>query len=328
MGYEPFTNSYISPDPNALARIAARAGARAQRVANQMANGNAVLGGLVTECCADPNAGLNSWMGGDDVSTAIASLVPGTPASTAVQPLTGTAGSTPSANATAGPGASGPLTPVDILTGTRGWHMQPNGRPWPRPRLTQAQRKKIALAYPDYGPTRTLRNIVPDCPCFGNGAPIAIAVPGVSIPAPNPTPAPSNVPVPAAAECDYPGCSTGNVCLDLITGCVSNSQVDPAQALACTKAGYGTFGNSGVWLSPIMLGCGRNLPYLGTPLPNPPQASGAMSAQLTAAINAGAAAAKQARGLSGLGQDDSTSNVGGFFAVMAMFGIVVWAIRK
>lgn len=332
MGYQPFTNNYTSPDPNRLAAIYARQANRRAQINAQMTSGNQVLGALTTECCSDPAYGGNSWIGGGDPSTdptvtsaAIASLVPGTPASTAVQPITGTAGSTPSS----APLTTGPLTPVDILTGTRGWRMQQNGKPWPHPRMTRGQQRRLANQYPDYGPTVALRSLVPDCPCFFSSAsPVAIAVPALTTPAPNPTPAPSNIPVPAASACPYPNCSTGNVCLDLVTGCVSNSQVDPAQVLACTKAGYGTFGNSGVWLSPIMLGCGGNLPWLGTPLPNPPQASGSMSAQLTAAINAGSAAARQARGLSGLGQDDGTSNVGGFLAVMAMFGIVVWAIRK
>jgi hypothetical protein len=112
---------------------------------------------------------------------------------------------------------------------------------------------------------------------------------------------------------------------------VSNSQVDPAQVLACTKAGYGTFGNSGAWISAIMLGCGGNLPFLGTPLPNPPQATGGMMAQLGTSNAAGVAATRKARGMGGLGQDDP-SNIGGFLggflAVMGMFGIVVWAMRK
>ena len=76
-----------------------------------------------------------------------------------------------------------------------------------------------------------------------------------------------------------------------------------------------------------MLGCGGNLPFLGTPLPNPPQSSGSMAATLTAANDAATTASRKARGMSGLGQDDG-SQFGGFLAVVAMFGIVVWAMRK
>lgn len=332
MGYEPFTNNYAQ-DTAAIARVYARQAAKRARVNAQMSNGNTVMGALTTECCSDPNAGLSTWLGGGDPSTAalvssaaIASLVPGTPATTAVQPITGTAVSSPSgaAGPTTAPAVSPwPLTPNDILTGTRGWVMQGNGRPFPKAPLSRSARRSIAHAYPNYGPTMDLRSLVPPCPCFSNAAPVVIPAPVVVTPAPNPTPAPQ----PAPGNCPYPGCSTGNVCLDLVTGCVSNSQVDPAQVLACTKAGYGTFGNSGAWLSAIMLGCGGTLPYLGTPLPNPPQASGSMSAQLTTANNAGVAATQKARGMSGLGQDDS-SQFGGFLAVVAMFGIVVWAMRK
>jgi hypothetical protein len=329
MGYEPFTNNYAA-NVQAQQNVFARQAAKRARINAQMQNGNTVMGALTTECCSDPNAGLNTWMGGGDaatVSAAIASLVPGTPAATAVQPITGTAAASPSGvngPTTSGPPVSPwPLTPNDILTGTRGWVMQGNGRPYPKPPLSKAARRKMAHAYPNYGPTMALQSLVPPCPCFSNAQPVVIPAPAVVTPAPNPTPAPQ----PAPGNCPYPGCSTGNVCLDLVTGCVSNSQVDPAQVLACTKAGYGTFGNSGAWLSAIMLGCGGNLPYLGTPLPNPPQASGAMSAQLTTANNAGVAATQKARGVSGLGQDDG-SQFGGFLAVIAMFGIVVWAMKK
>lgn len=319
MGYEPFTNNYTSPDPQKLAAIYARQASRRAQVNAQMTNGNQVMGALVTDCCSDPAYGGQGYT--DSTSSDIASLVSGTPATTAVIPITGTAASSPSSS---GSPFSGPLTPVDILTGSRGWRQQPNGKPWPRPRLPRSAQRRLANAYPNYGATVDMLSLVPACPCFSAAPPVSIPVPVVSVPPPNPTPAPQ----PPPGNCPYPGCSTGNVCLDLVTGCVSNSQVDPAQVLACTKAGYGTFGNSGAWLSAIMLGCGGNLPYLGSPLANPPQASGSMSAQLTAANAAGVAASRTARGMSGLGQDDSGSQFGGFLAVVTMFGIVVWASRK
>jgi hypothetical protein len=311
MGYTPFTNNYAA-DTAGQAAAFARHAARRARVNALMTNGNQVMGALTTDCCSDPAYGGQSYY---DPTAAMTSLIPGTPAAA---PIAGAAGTTP-----AGVPISSlrPLTPVDILTGTRGWQQQPNGAPWPRPLLPRSAQRRLANAYPNYGPTVDMLSLVPPCPCFSNAAPIAIAVPPVA--APNPTPAPA----PAPGNCPYPGCSTGNVCLDLVTGCVSNSQVDAAQVLACTKAGYGTFGNSGVWISAIMLGCGGNLPFLGTPLPNPPQATGGMMAQLGTSNAAGVAATRKARGMGGLGQDDP-SNIGGFLAVMGMFGIVVWAMRK
>ncbi len=324
MGYQPFTNNYTSPDPSKLAAIYARQAAKRAFIANQMNGGNQLMGALTTECCSDPAYGGQSWIGGGDPSTdptSLASLLPGTPASAAVLPST-----SPAAPSTGPyPPASFPLTPVDILTGTRGWNQQPNGKPWPRLRLPRSLQRQIANAYPNYGPTSDLQSLVTPCPCFGSGAPVVIPVPPAlnSVP-PNPTPAPA----PARGNCPYPGCSTGNICLDLITGCVSNSQVTQAQVEACTEAGYSTFGNSGSWLSAILLGCGGNLPYLGAPLPNPPQATGSMEFILSTANAAGVAASQKARGMSGLGQDDSTSQMWGFLAVLAVSGIVVWASRK
>jgi hypothetical protein len=49
---------------------------------------------------------------------------------------------------------------------------------------------------------------------------------------------------------------------------------------------------------------------------------------LSTANAAGVAASQKARGMSGLGQDDSTSQMWGFLAVLAVSGIVVWASRK
>jgi hypothetical protein len=324
VGYQPFTNDY-SADVAGQTRVFARQAAKRARINAQMSNGNLVLGQLVTECCADPAYGGQGYYddaaySSADTTAAIASLVPGTSASTAA-PLPSVAGSSPNYAPPTSGMPSVPLTPVDILTNTRGWPTRANGRPWPRPRISNRYAAAAARNYPDYGPTSQVRTLVPDCPCFGSGPPMVIPIPALNPPtnSPNPTP--------PSTQCPYPGCSTGNVCLDLVTGCVSNSQVDPAQTLACTKAGYGTFGNSGAWLSAIMLGCGGNLPHLGTPLPNPPQATGAMAAQLTSANNAGVAATQKLRGMSGLGQDDS-SQLGGLLAIVAAAGILVWASKK
>jgi hypothetical protein len=103
-----------------------------------------------------------------------------------------------------------------------------------------------------------------------------------------------------------------------VTGCVLNSQIDTAQQTACALANYGVFGNKGLFLAEILHGC-QPPKYLGTPLPNPPPATPDMMAQINAVV------AK--KGVSGLGQVDC-SNVGGFLAIVGLFGIVVWATRK
>lgn len=311
--YVPFTNDYSS-DVAGQTRILARQAAKRAQINTIFSQNNNVMGELTTECCSDPAYGGQGYYddpsySSADTTAAIASLVPGT-ATGVTSPITPPASGIPSV----------PLTPVDILTNTRGWPRRADGRPWPRPRVSNKFARRIASAYPDYGPTNQSRLLMPDCPCFGGGPPMVIPVPQV-------TNVPTNSPNPAAPSCPYPRCSTGNVCLDLITGCVANSQVTQAQVEACTKAGYSTFGNSGAWLSAIMLGCGGNLPYLGAPMPNPPTATGAMYATLNPAIAAGSAASSKARGMGGLGQMDG-SNLGGFLAVMGLFGIVVWAIRK
>jgi hypothetical protein len=318
MGYQPFTNDYTPiRTPTYVANELAARTAVQSRVNDIITGGNLVMGNLVTECCSDPNfAGQGFY--DDSSSAAIASLVPGTPAATPLAPLSGpsTASGSPPAV------LPFPLTPVDILSGSWGWQGRANQRPWARPRLSAGYQRKLASAYPNYGAGVPMRSLVPPCPCFGSGPPVVIPVPQVQ---PNPSPNPA---AGTFSNCPYPGCSTGNVCLDLITGCVSNSQVTQAQVEACTEAGYSTFGNSGTWLPAILLGCGGNLPYLGAPMPNPPQATGSMENILAAANAAGAAASSKARGMGGLGQDDSTSNVGGFLAVVGVFGMLVWALKK
>src|ERR1700678_124602 len=89
MGYEPFTNNY-SADVQAQNNVAMRQAARRARINALMTNGNALLGALTTECCSDPAYGGQSWIGGGDaatpvnsVSSAVASLVPGTSATSA-----------------------------------------------------------------------------------------------------------------------------------------------------------------------------------------------------------------------------------------------------
>lgn len=323
MAYQPYTGNYTSPNASAIAAIAARQLARRNQVASQMSDGNQVMGNLTTVCCDDPGFGGQSYYDGPSPDTMESPL--GTPVSAATASPSASStpvSSDPIVNAIAAatvPTSSGwTPTPVDLIMGTVGFQLRTNGKPWPRPRLPRSMQRKIAAAFPNYGPGVAAASLMPGCPC-------GVPSPGIT----TSTPAPVSAPAPAAPKpaCPYPGCSTGNVCLDLITGCVSNSQVTQAQVEACTEAGYSVFGNSGSYLSSILVGCGTNLPYLGTPLPSPPQATGAMENTLATA-NAAAAAINKQLGLAGLGQDDSGSQIGGFLAVIAMFGIVVWATRK
>jgi len=323
MGYQPFTNDYTPiRTPAYVANELARRTAVQSRVNDIITGGNLVMGNLTTECCSDPAFDGQGFYD-DSSAAAIASLVPGTPAAASlVAPVTG-----PSTTTGGAPASQFPLTPVDILTGTHGWEMQANGRPWPRARISNRYQKRLAQAFPNYGAGVPMRSLVPPCPCFGSGPPMVIAVPKVAAPNPSPNPA-AGIIAPPVQNCPYPACSSGNVCLDLITGCVSNSQVTQAQVEACTEAGYSTFGNSGAWLSAIMLGCGGNLPYLGAPLPNPPTATGSMEFQLSALNAAGIAASNKARGVSGFGQADEGSGLGGLLALLAISGIVIWASKK
>lgn len=310
MAYVPFTGDYSTlRTPAYVAAELARRTAIQSRVNDIITNGNLVMGGLIADCCSDPAYGGQGFY--DDSSGAF-----GTPGSTATDPMA----------VLPAPG-SYPLTPVDILTGTNGFPVRADGRPWPRPRLPGSDRRERVKAFPNFGPGVEASRLVPPCPCFSAAPPVALPVP-VMIRRPAPAAAPA--PAAPAQNCPYPGCSTGNVCLDLITGCVSNSQVDQAQVEACALANYPIFGNSGAWLTPILLGCGTNLPHLGTPLPAPPRADPSMYPTLKAAITAGGIATGKARGVSGFGQTNSTgtSNLGGFLAILGLFGIVVWANKK
>ena len=94
-----------------------------------------------------------------------------------------------------------------------------------------------------------------------------------------PVPAPAPAPITAQHPTPQPGatwacpsqsqCQTDNVCLDLKRGCVVSSQVSLEQMAACSQAGYA--GNEGFF--PCLIAQGPNLPFLGTPMPNPPQYS-------------------------------------------------------
>ncbi len=319
MAYVPFDPSYSSlRTPAYVAAELARRTADQSRVNDAVVGGNAVMGGLVADCCSDPAyAGQGFFDSGSVGDQAIAALTPGSG---------GTSNSNPDVAALSSVMQNYPLTPVDILTGTYGFPMRKDGRAWPRPRLSWKDRQAQVAAYPNFGPAAgdSLARLVPPCPCFSSAAPVPIRVPVIAMP---PAPAPvvaAPIPAPPAASpaaCPYPACSTGNVCLDLVTGCVLNSQVDPAQQTACALANYGVFGNQGQWFGRVWRSC-KPPQYLGTPLPNPPQADPSMRGLISAAVAPLAGA--------GLGQVDSNplSGIGGLLAVVGMFGIVVWANRK
>ena len=303
MAYVPFDSSYTPiRTPAFVAAESQRINARRSWVGNAIDGGNQVMGNLVADCaCNDPAYGGQSFYpaSASDLSSSLAPTV-------ASNGAPGVSSSAPDTAALIAAASTNALTPVDILTGTYGFPVRRDGRAWSRPRLPASVAR--ARAGSDLGPAYDLSRLVPPCPCFSNAAPVPIAVP-VSIPV---TPA---APAPAPQPCPYPACSTGNVCLDLVTGCVLNSQIDPAQQQACALANYGVFGNRGTFLGSIIHAC-PNPPFLGTPLPNPPQADPSMAALMNS------------KGLGGLGQTDATSNVGGFLAILGLFGIVVWASKK
>lgn len=315
MAYIPFTNDYSSQrTPAYVAAELAKRTAVQSRMNDIIVGGNAVMGGLVADCCSDPAYGGQGFY--DDSSGAF-----GTPGSTATNPMAVLPIPGSSVPGLPSPPGSYPLTPVDILTGSYGWPIRRDGQPWPRPRLPGGYRRKQINAFPNFGPGFEVTSLVPPCPCFSTAPPVAIPVPVIATPPPS-APAPVAVPLPPpTVPCPYPACSTGNVCLDLVTGCVLNSQVDQAQTLACTLANYGVFGNMGTFLGDVIHGC-QPPKFLGTPLPNPPAADPSMRAAINAAIS------KQ--GMGGFGQVDSNplSGIGGLLAVVAGAGILIWATRK
>ncbi len=123
-------------------------------------------------------------------------------------------------------------------------------------------------------------------------APKVIAVP-TTVPAPAPILAQHPTAQPGATWACPPQsqCQTGNICLDLKRGCVMSSQVSLEQVVACSKAGYS--GNEAFF--PCLIPQGPNLPYLGTPMPNPPQYS------TVAGQDVPPPSSQNWRGLSGLG---------------------------
>jgi len=301
MAYVPFTNDYSSPrTPEYVAAETAALNARKAYYDKIFSDGNMVMGNLITECCSDPAYGGQGFYDESDPlspenSTA---AVPGTPQS--IPPYA--------------------LTPVDILTGTNGFPLRRDGRAWRRPRISNKYQRAQAAAYPNYGAGVEASRLVPPCPCFSNAPPVAIPVPTILTPTAAPTPtAPTSAPAPSA-NCPYPDCSTGNICLDLNSGCVLSSQVSLEQQEACALANYGVFGNMGLFVGDVVQGC-QPLKFLGSPNLSPPQADPSMRAQINAVF------AKR-KGVSGLGQADGEGGFGGLLAVLAGAGILIWAMKK
>lgn len=124
------------------------------------------------------------------------------------------------------------------------------------------------------------------------------ATPAVSMPAP----APAAAPTPGAAP--LPDCRTGNICLDIMNGCVLSSQVDPAQLLACSQAGYA--GNRNLYPAIAAAGGAGGGAYMGFPDPDPLPYS---------------------PGMSGFGQDAQSANASVFSSAFeyALSGIIAVA---
>jgi len=130
---------------------------------------------------------------------------------------------------------------------------------------------------PTYGRPvpRYVRTRVPgggaDEACLPRMVPVSkvVALPVIVTPAASP-----------AATLDPNSCTTGNLCLDLLNGCVSSTQVTPEQQLACSLAGYA--GNRNRYPAIAAL---PNKPFLGSvdlhPVRYDPVGMGDVSAPLT-----------------------------------------------
>jgi hypothetical protein len=121
-----------------------------------------------------------------------------------------------------------------------------------------------------------------NCPIV---VPLVTAIPiPQSLPAPA---APAATPAKPAAPTPAPqkDCRTGNICLDLMNGCVLSSQVTTAQLAACSAAGYA--GNRNLFPAIAAKGGADGGAFLGAPNLSPPPYS---------------------LGMSGLGQDVQSAN--------------------
>lgn len=97
----------------------------------------------------------------------------------------------------------------------------------------------------------------------------AIPIPPASSIQPPATPASArttNTP-PTPATSPLTDCRTGNICLDIMNGCVLPGQVSPEQLQACAQAGYS--GNRNLYPAIAAAGGAEGGAFFGTPDPNP-----------------------------------------------------------
>lgn len=96
----------------------------------------------------------------------------------------------------------------------------------------------------------------------------AIPIPPAPQPAPNvPSAGPQPATPAAPAASALPDCRTGNICLDIMNGCVLPGQVSPEQLQACAQAGYS--GNRNLYPAIAAAGGAEGGTFFGTPDPNP-----------------------------------------------------------
>ncbi len=158
-----------------------------------------------------------------------------------------------------------------------------------------------AKTYPLGNVQAEARRMIPPCPCASPmscecGPPLKIEKP-IAKPAFKLT----DVLGPQPAK----NCRTNNICRDIRSGCVNQSQVSKAQSFACSKAGWE--GSWGVY-GPVING-----PYLGDVdlNPNPPGPDDTFGKRF---------------GLSGIMADLSQSSV--VWGGLALVGFTLWYIGK
>lgn len=307
MSYVPQSSQCDLPNsesPITAARVAAQDRYIA-RVGQTFVDNNNAMDYLVGYCCSDSARG-GPGDTSEDSAAAVAAAAIASGAPSVAGSLLAPVVVTPS-------GAGG--APYDPNVGPSFWPTRARGGPFPRPRVRGGSpgiQFNSGANYPQDRAAAAINGLVPPCPCFSSAPAVVMPTPVIATPAPAPAPAPA--PPPAAAPCPYPGCSNGNVCLDLVSGCVQNSQVTQAQVEACTLAGYSVFGNQDLWGPSIALANCAPLPFLGAPLPNPPPATGAMIYTI-----------KTPKGVAGLGAVPSGGNL---FGVLALLALVGWAAVK
>jgi len=111
-----------------------------------------------------------------------------------------------------------------------------------------------------------------NCPVI---VPLVTAIPiPESLPAPA-APASTPAAAPPTATAAPSNCRTGNICLDIMNGCVLSSQVSVQQLAACSAAGYA--GNRNLFPAIAAAGGADGGANFGTPMPNPPPYTPGMS---------------------------------------------------